>query len=163
MIFFFKSHIPGISDKNRFVWCIKRAADLIYDWFQNSWRVAAGYVGGGNFSWHDVCLWLTKLFKRCLCMSGTKPSNRWHPPPAPHPPPFQSNFSCWKTMFKNMNSQSGSWSLGWNISVETAAGVFSVGAQWCRRTDVHIWWRHERRMFEAKKVWRAHSTTKKTG
>lgn len=115
-----------------------------------------GYVGGGNFSWHDVCLWLTKLFKQCLCMSGIKPTTRSAPPP-----PFQSNFSCWKIMFKNMNYQSGSWSLGWKISVETAAGVFSVGVQWCRRTDVHIWWRHERRMFEEKKVWRAHSRTKK--
>lgn len=78
----------------------------------------------------------------------------------PPPLPFQSNFnfSCWKIMFKNMNSHSGSWSLGWKISVETAAGVFSVGVQWCRRADVHIWWHHERGMFEEEKVRRAHST-----
>lgn len=49
----------------------------------NSWRATTGNVGGRNFSQRDVCLWLTKLFKRRLGMSGIKPTTHLAPSSSP--------------------------------------------------------------------------------
>lgn len=110
----------------------------------NSWRAATGNVGGGNFSQRDVCLWLTKLLKRHLGMSGLKPSTRLAPPRC-------SAFVCEETMFKNRNSEAGSWS--WAVGGGTAAGVSSVGVQrrWKKLTFIF----DDAMKDGCEKVWRA--------